>query len=230
MLKTFIILFFISSARAQVVFDGLTYKGTGCPQGSVSTVLSPDGSSFSVLFDEFRAEVPQYDGNNDNASTTLSNRQRATANTASLSYKNCQLSFTAIIPIGSQADTLQIELQARGATIIDQGVEGFFASILVGYSGLSSRRGSPTMVIQKHWRGMRGPVDDNWSASPISTIPIRSACATSANRSVRFDLKNHVQAEIPNGDLKKSGLITIDSADARGLLKFTLTTAACRTK
>lgn len=230
MLKTFIFLFFISAAHAQVVFDGLTYQGTGCPQGTVSTVISPDGSSFSVLFDEFRAEVPQYDGNNDNASTTLGNRQRATSNSASLSYKKCQLSFNAIIPVGTMADTLQVELQARGATIIDQGVEGFFASILVGYSGLSSRRGSPTMVIQKHWRGMRGPVDDNWSASPISTIPIRSACATSANRSVRFDLKNHVQAEIPNGDLKKSGLITIDSADARGLLKFTLTTTACRTR
>jgi hypothetical protein len=140
------------------------------------------------------------------------------------------LSFTATIPVGSKADALQIELQARGATIIDQGVEGFFASILVGYSGLTSMGGRPTMMIQKHWRGMRGPVDDNWTASPVATVPLRSPCASQTTRNIRFDLKNHIQAEIPTGDLKKSGLITVDSADARGLLKFTLNTSACGPK
>jgi hypothetical protein len=226
MIKSILIIFFLSVAHAGVIFNNVTYKGTGCPEGSVSTVISPDGSSFSVLFDEFRAEVPQYDGINDNADS--GGRRRATQNTASLSYKKCQLSFQASLPPGTAADTLQVELQARGATMIDQGVEGFFASILVGYSGLSNSRGSPTMVIQKHWRGIRGPVDNSWSAAPVSTVALRSACATATNNSVRFDLKNHIQAEIPSGDLKKSGLITVDSADARGLLKFTLTTSPCR--
>ena len=29
------------------------YGGSGCPQGSASTILSPDGKSLSILFDEF---------------------------------------------------------------------------------------------------------------------------------------------------------------------------------
>ena len=60
------IIFFATTANAQVSFNNVTHSGTGCPQGTVSTAISPDGSSISILFDEFRAEVPQFDGNNDN--------------------------------------------------------------------------------------------------------------------------------------------------------------------
>ena len=33
------------------------YGGSGCPQGSASTILSPDGKSLSILFDEFMVEA-----------------------------------------------------------------------------------------------------------------------------------------------------------------------------
>lgn len=33
------------------------YGGSGCPQGSASTILSPDGKSLSILFDEFLVEA-----------------------------------------------------------------------------------------------------------------------------------------------------------------------------
>ncbi len=65
MMKTsifaFLVLFF-ASAEAQVVFHEPTYLGAGCPQGTVSTVLSPDGTSLSVLFDEFRISLPDDGG------------------------------------------------------------------------------------------------------------------------------------------------------------------------
>ncbi|TNF04056.1 MAG: DUF4360 domain-containing protein [Deltaproteobacteria bacterium] len=33
------------------------YGGSGCPQGSASAILSPDGKSLSILFDEFMVEA-----------------------------------------------------------------------------------------------------------------------------------------------------------------------------
>src|SRR5690348_6670063 len=47
---------------AQSAPDGLRLGdprlgGTGCPQGSVSTVLSPDGQSLSLIFEQFSLEV-----------------------------------------------------------------------------------------------------------------------------------------------------------------------------
>lgn len=215
----------VTSAFGQINFDQVVYRGTGCPQGTVSTAVSPDGSTLSILFDEFRAEVPQYDGNNDNDSLPPGrgrNRQSPTLN-----HKNCALSFTANLPQGTKAESLEVSMQARGAVILDQGLEGVFASILVGYNGLAQSRGRPTIIAQKHWRALRGPLDEEYVASPVAVVNLNSGCANHQGRAIRFDLKNHIQAEIPSGDTSKSGVITMDSADMKGMLRFTLRTRPC---
>lgn len=227
-MKTLLVLasLLISTAHAQQIsFNNVTYSGTGCPQGTVSTVVSPDGTSLSVLFDEFRAEVPQYDGQNDNDGAP--GRSPRNRNTPSLQHKNCALSFTASLPPGVKADTLEISMQARGATILDQGVEAAFASILVGYNGLARSRGNPTVVVTKKWRG-NVPVDDSWIQTPKSQVPLMSGCSGAQGKDIRFDLKNHITAEISDGSTVKHGLIMVDSNDVNGLLKFTLRTSPCR--
>lgn len=224
-ISTFI-LFFLTTLHAQVQFNEVTYRGTGCPQGTVSTTMSPDGSTFSVLFDEFRVQVPQYDGINDNNETTRAGMP-ANRNTQSLQHKACALSFSAILPEGVMAESLEISLAARGATMLDQGLQGFFASILVGYDGLSRSRGRPTIVIQKHWRRLLNAVDENWTATPSAIIPLNSGCSRGVQKSIRFDLKNHINAEIPTNDLTKSGIISVDSVDGSGLLRFRLRTRRC---
>lgn len=206
-------LFILSDiALAQVNFNNVTYSGSGCPQGTVSTAVSPDGSSLSILFDEFRAEVPQQSNGN-----------------PFIDQKNCALSFTASLPPGTQADSLEISMQARGATILDQGAEGYFASILVGYNGLARSRGAPTMIATKQWRNRRRAtsVDENWVETPKPVVMIQSACSGAQGKDIRFDLKNHVTAEITDGNLSKQGMITVDSNDITGFLKFTLRTRPC---
>ncbi|HXH76624.1 MAG TPA: DUF4360 domain-containing protein [Bacteriovoracaceae bacterium] len=217
----------ISAAEAQVNFDQLTYRGTGCPQGTVSSVVSPDGSTLSILFDEFRAEVPQYDGNNDNESLPPGRGRNTARNSATLNHKNCALSFTANIPQGTKAEGLEVSLQARGAVVFDQGIEGTFAAILVGYNGLANSRGKPTVIAQKHWRALSGPLDEEYIAEPVAVVKLNSGCAAQNARSIRFDLKNHIQAQITNADTTKHGIITVDSQDMKGLLKFTLRTKPC---
>jgi hypothetical protein len=203
---------FSFNAFAQINFNNVTYSGTGCPQGTVSTAVSPDGSSLSILFDEFRVEVPQY-------------QNKIPTN----DQKSCALSFTATLPPGMMADKLEVTMQARGATILDQGVEGFFSSILVGYNGIARSKGSPTLIAVKQWRNRRtANVDENWTETPKPVVQLQSACSGTQGRDIRFDLKNHILAETPSGDVNKHGMITVDSNDVTGFLKFTLRTKPCR--
>lgn len=230
-MKSFLLLasaiFFATAANAQINFNNVAYTGTGCPQGTVSTVVSPDGSSLSILFDEFRAEVPQYDGNNDNSELPRGRGNPRDRNTVTVAHRKCALSFTASLPPGVKADSLEISMQARGATYFDQGIEGTFASILVGYNGLARSRGNPTMMITKHWRGNKEVAED-WTETPRSVIPLQSGCSGANGKDIRFDLKNHITAEITDGNVQKHGLITVDSNDVNGLLKFTVRTSSCR--
>ncbi len=206
---------FSFSALAQINFNNVTHSGTGCPQGTVSTLVSPDGTSLSILFDEFRAQVPDY--------TQINPRTRAAG---TLSHKNCAISFIASLPAGVKADSLEISISARGATMLDQGVEASFAAILVGYSGLARSRGAPTVISAKKWRGLTA-TDESWLETPRALVPLMSGCSGAQGRDIRFDLKNHVIAEITNGNTSKSGLITVDSNDVNGLVKLTLRTSPC---
>ncbi len=221
-------LVFVTALQAQtpVTFRGVTYAGSGCPQGTVSTVSSPDGTSLSILFDEFRAEVPQYDGNNDNDGHPGRGRPN-NRNTATLAHRKCALSFVADLPPGTKAESLEISLEARGATILDPGVEGSFASILVGYQGIANSRGNPTVIINKHWRSRPNPQDDNWTGVAKPLVNLNSGCSGPNGKSIRFDLKNHITAEITDGNLSRHGLLSVDSNDVTGLLKFTVRTRPC---
>src|SRR4051812_17789231 len=40
-----------------VQIESVAYHGDGCPSGSVSTALSPDGESFTMIFSQFVASA-----------------------------------------------------------------------------------------------------------------------------------------------------------------------------
>jgi hypothetical protein len=193
-----------------IIFEGLTAKGTGCPDGTVSTALTPDGKSMAVFFDEFRAEVP-------NSSAT-----------PHVEHKTCHLSFSYLIPEGQKLVALEVSVNGRGSTILDPGVRAYVSTSLVGFSGLArSSGGAEVKVIEnKMWRGTT-QVDESWISAPIASINIQSQCASNGNNRIRFDLKNHLHAEIVNRDLRKSGMIVVDTSDITGQIKFTLKTAPC---
>jgi hypothetical protein len=225
--KLVIALYFVTSlSHAQVNFNSINYKGTGCPQGTVSTAVSPDGSTLSVLFDEFRAQVPQYDGNNDNDELPRGPIPRH-RQTPTVAHKFCALSFTATLPAGSKVEALEIYSQIRGATVLDQGVEGNFTSMLLGYRGLAMSQGKPLILVRKNFQAVRAPIDMDWTETSRNLIPLNSGCAGNKDRDIRFDIKSHINLEALNGDVKKSGMIVVDSNDISGLLKFKLKTRPC---
>lgn len=216
---------FLASAQAQVVFHEPTYLGAGCPQGTVSTIASPDGTSLSVLFDEFRISLPEDGGVA--APGPIPGRGRAPRRRAGSSMKDCSLRFSADLPVGVRVEAVEISLQARGSTILDPGIQASFASMLVGYNGLAQMRGRVIPIIQKEWNSAYSPIQDDWTASPSAVVPLNSGCARHGGRSINLDMKNYLTANIVSGDFQQQGLITVDSADMTGLLKISLRLKPC---
>jgi len=230
-MKNFIFLFISFSALAQsnFSFDQIATNGTGCPEGTVSTSIAPDGKTMSILFDEFRVEVPNYE-TAPIPEPGRGPRYRPPRVTQSVfeAHKTCNISFNVTLPAGQLATGINISLQARGNTLTDVGIQSYFSTILVGHRGLANSIGPQVQVVgKKIWMG-RDEVGEDWTVDTNTLVPLRSACATSANRSIKFELKNHLEAKIRNNDITKSGIVTVDSNDAGGMLTFSLSTQPCR--
>src|SRR4051812_3346761 len=65
----------------QVFIRNIAYGGNGCPQGSVSQLMSPDATAFTLLLDEYIAEMGPQVPRRDNR-------------------KSCQLAIDLIVPAG----------------------------------------------------------------------------------------------------------------------------------
>ncbi len=205
----------LNSAQAQVQFGGLSYRGSGCPVGSVAISPSPDNTSVSILFDSFQLQVPR----------NLPNTGRVNrANDPALNFKSCALSLTADLPEGQQVESLEISIFNRGAMILDSGVQGTFSTMFLGHQGLGGIGSNKAVLENRIWHG---EANDDWVSNPVVTVPIRSACASRAARSVKFMLNNHVELAILNRDLSRSGLATVDSSDINGSVKIRLITRSC---
>jgi hypothetical protein len=221
---------FSSFAQTRITFDQITYTGTGCEQGSVSSLLSPDGTTMSLLFDEWRVEVPNYQVPPIRSVPGRGPNYRPQRSEASefVSHKTCNITFLTTLPVGAMATGIEISVQARGNTMIDQGINAYFSTILVGHRGLANSSEPQAKVIDKRmWISQRTTVEEDWITNPIVAIPLNSGCASPSNRQIKFELKNHLEARIVGNDLRKAGIVTIDSHDSSGVLSFSLKTQNC---
>ncbi len=95
-----------SAAMAQSLQLGApSYGGTGCPGGSASTVLSPDNSELSILFDQYVAE----------AGNTTGKR---------VDVKSCNLAVPVRVPQGWSIAIFKVDY--RGYTAIPAGAQSRF--------------------------------------------------------------------------------------------------------
>lgn len=106
----FFLLLFQIGAQAEIL-ESIQFQGEGCPQGSVSTTLSPDRNEVSFLFDQFIHQKPQNQ-------ISESSFMRAIRNT--LSYKKCLIKIPVQIPEGYQLEEVSADL--RGFVSTDKGV------------------------------------------------------------------------------------------------------------
>ena len=91
----------------QVQIRGVTYGGTGCPQGTVGSQISSDRSILTLIFDSYIASI---------GPGIAITEQR----------KNCQLNIDLLYPGGFQYSILSADY--RGYSSIDKGISGTLKS------------------------------------------------------------------------------------------------------
>lgn len=113
-----------SSFPNYVRVRSVSYAGSGCPAGSVSTNISPDYGSFSILWDSFIAET-------------------GPGIPLSASRKNCQLAIDLDFPQGWSYTVADVEY--RGYVSLDRGVDATQSTAYYFQGQTSTARLSTTM-------------------------------------------------------------------------------------
>lgn len=93
-------------AQAGLRLGQPTYGGTGCPQGTANAVLSPDRTSLSVFYDQYRAAAGASAGR-------------------SLDRKSCNLAIPLDVPAGLSVSVLTVDY--RGFNALPAGARSVFS-------------------------------------------------------------------------------------------------------
>ena len=88
-------------APSHVTIDSISYAGSGCPAGSVAENLSDDYTAFTLLFDDYIAEI----------GPGVSRREN---------HKNCQINIDLSFPQGWSFTVADVDY--RGYVSLDRGV------------------------------------------------------------------------------------------------------------
>ncbi len=139
--KVLFLIFTIASTMVRaddIALGEPAYGGTGCPQGTVGTTLSPDNKVLSVIFDAFMAQAGRGAG-------------------ISIDRKTCNLAVPVHVPQGLSVSVLKVDY--RGYTYVPTGA---MARFNVEYF-LKSPNGPSTGP--KSSKTFMGPVDREYLIS-----------------------------------------------------------------
>lgn len=231
-LLTLSMLLLSSQALAQLNFTSFGHSGTGCPRNTVAFSPAPDGQSVSVLFDQFSVQVPQHDGENDNEDAGPHRTPRSRRD-ARVQHRVCSLAFNIELTDGQMVEAIEITADNRGTTELDAGLRASLHTYYVGHQGLGANPQDAKigkLIELKQW-GQPGrmpqPVSDNWVSRFVTAVPVRSGCAQNTNRSLRVQIKNHLEIQNTSPDATKAGLLVMDSSDLNASLRFRVLTRPC---
>jgi hypothetical protein len=164
-----------------------SYRGSGCPQGSVSSSLSPDQRTLSVLFDAYTSRV-------------------SGASREMLSRVNCSLEIPFQVPPGFRVQVVQMDYRGF-ASLAQQSLATVSATAFI--------RGSDGRFFPGHKefrRGavIRGPQQNNFMLTSRFMGPPWSACGQP------FTLVANSELGMRTNDPGES-IASIDSLDAVAL-------------
>ena len=196
-------------------FSEISMKGTACPAGNFDTVLAPDQSMLSILFDEFVSELPNEEGT------------RADKNK---NIKVCTIKFSAIVPKGYKVTNMDLSYDIRGALALDQGVSAKFESTLLERGGfLNSGQGRVNKkLIYKMWMGEK---DEDIFLNKNVQFKDLTKC-TIKDEKVSFKLRNTSTLYMHQHHLALGsfGYFAIDTSDVAGQMNVKLKLEKCTTQ
>lgn len=161
-----------------------TYAGTGCPQGSASAVMSPDGKTLSVLFDQYVAEAGNHIGNSRDA-------------------KGCQINIPFIVPPGYAVQVVKMDY--RGFTSLPAGSRSTFGAGF-RYLEVNGRETNAPRTLRASV--MVGPKTDNFILTSVIRGPASSPCGQN------FTLAAESTLNVQSNRAGEQTVSTVDSVDA----------------
>lgn len=187
------------SAQAQVP-PGIQVRniqavGSGCPQGSYSAVISPDGGSFSILLDQYVAE---------------STRQM------SLDRKNCQLRVDFAVPAGWQFSVLSADY--RGFANVEGGSVATHQAIY-SFDGARPPNERPGFQDGSNYsfkaQNFNGPFQDNYYVHNEIDPRLAPWSPCSSVNSQSLFVATFLTARSLNPRSPSAAMITLDSIDGQ---------------
>jgi hypothetical protein len=155
----------------EVQISGFTYNGAGCPRNTVSSVLSDDLTTMTLIYgDAFTAQ----------AGKGIEPKER---------LKNCQVNVKLHFPQGWQFSVFKADY--RGRADLPKGASGTCKATYY-FSG-DSRQVSRTVTFQ-------GPYDDNYLKTDIFGVEstVWSPCGAAGMLNINSEIKlNPLASEVP---------------------------------
>lgn len=187
----------LADAPSQLTIDGISYGGTGCPQYSVSNMVSSDRKAFTLLFDEFVAEIGP-------GVPRAENR------------KTCQITLDLRFPQGWSYSI--VKLDYRGFAGLDRGIAGKQQST---YYFMGESRTA------RAFTDINGPIDDDYHYTDRLGVDqvVWSPCGANRPLNIKAEvrLRNKNRRAYPDA----TGIMTLDSMDGAVVHKYGLQWRRC---
>jgi len=200
----FVTIGFMGSIKAQALIElrQVEYRGTGCPQNSVSIQIDPSGKSFTVLYDQMDSRVDRVHNND---------------------RKNCKVILKINKPkyLGYRIESADF----RGFVNLDHGVTAVHEAKIQsgsvrGLQKLSTEFGLQTWV---------GPISQPFYTSTQRVIRGRYQdlfdCLPLGRRDSEIIIDTEVRLHHSGGN--RYGQLTVDSADGRLAQRYNLAWTHC---
>lgn len=172
-----------SEAVSQVTVGNPSYGGNGCPQGTMRVAFAPDNLSFSLLFDQFVAEV---------SDPTL----------AAKDIMACEALIPIQIPNGQQMRITRVDL--RGFAALPERAKGMLHSVF----NFRGRGGDGNRLNLRY--NFEGPLMDNYELSSDALAPGDSETSPCGGN-FQLRIANQLRVRTPKKGERAS--ITLDSID-----------------
>jgi len=210
-------------------FSEIDLRGTGCKKGAASVTTSPNNQAISFLFDDFKVEVPNRLGNNDNDDADdQDNSTPESKLNEKLDHKVCNIILNTNLKSDEQVSHLEFDLDFRGFTAMEKGAMARFRARLLSWNGPErAQRKGAQQIAAKIWEG--SAIDENWTVTQKVNLPVNSPCSKKDDRNFRLNLKLILQARIQKQFSVDStfATVTMDSSDLVGQLKMKVVTKKC---
>lgn len=189
-----------SEAVAGLLMHQPSYSGTGCPNGSATAVLSPDGKTLSVLFDSYVAEAGNHIG-------------------IARDAKGCQINIPFSVPAGYAVQVVKMDY--RGFTALPAGSRSTFGAGF-RFLEINGRTTAARRVLRANV--MIGPRSENFTLTSMIPRSEFSPCGQN------FVLAAESHLNVQSNRAGEQALSTVDSLDAvQTPVKYSLRWIRCET-